>query len=131
MGGSTSNTSSSTPTSTNSVTTSAALGAQGSGSSNVGSSQNNLELTGASNTSVTLNAQSPEALAAAGQAIQEALTLATNATTSSLGYAAQQSAQANQLATGSTGAGVASIVKTLAIVVVIGVALYFFFTRKG
>lgn len=129
MGGSTSTTQTSTPT--NSVTSSAALGQQGTGTTNTGSSQNNLELTGATGNTVTLTAQSPEALAAAGQAIQESLHLAEVASQSSLSYAAQQSAGAQQLATNSTGAGVASLVKTLSLVALAGIGLYFFLRRKG
>lgn len=130
MGGSTSTTTPTTTTNSNSVTSSAALGQQGSGTSNVGSSQNNLELTGATGNTVTLNAQSPEALAAAGQAIQESLALASSVTGAAQSFASQQAAQANQLATGSTGAAATQVVKYISVVVLLGLGLFLYF-KKG
>jgi hypothetical protein len=76
--------------------------------------------------------QSPEALQAASSAIQGALGLAEETTQSSLGYAAQQSANAGTLAQNSTGSGPTnSILKTVGLIVVAVVVVFFFIFRKA
>lgn len=133
MGGSTSTSTPTSTTSTNSLTTSAALGQQGAGTSNVGSSQVNLEATGSQGNSYTFNSQSPEALAAAGQAIQSALQLAETATQSSLGFASQEATGAQQLASGNTGTAanqLGGVLKIAGFIIVAGLLVYFYFRNK-